>query len=139
MNDAALQALGSYEGGRMLFLGLGTGIGSALVDQHTVVSLDLGQLPHAGSREVFELLGKAGLKKLGKSRWQRLVIDTALKLRLITHSDEVVLGGGQAKHLRDLPSGLRQGGNEQVIQGGVRLWNELPDPTAMDDQVWRIL
>ena len=123
MNDAAMQALGSYEGGRMLFLGLGTGLGSALISEEIILTLELGHLPYKRGRTLGEMLGREGLKRLGKADWRRVVMEVAPSLMQAFLADSVVLGGGNAKKLKDLPSGVRLGHNLTAFRGGFRLWN----------------
>jgi polyphosphate glucokinase len=125
VNDAAMQALGSYEGGRMLFLGLGTGLGSALVANGFVQPMELGHLPY--KKGTFEdYVGSAGLEKRGKKRWRLDVTDAVAKLSAALEPDYVVLGGGNAKKLDVLPPNARLGANENAFTGGFRLW----DPNA---------
>jgi len=122
-NDAALQALGSYEGGRMLFLGLGTGLGSTLITGHMIIPLELGRMIYDRDRTLGEVLGRQGLKRLGKSRWRKAVnrITTALMHAFV--ADYVVIGGGNAKNVQDLPPGARLGHNLTAFRGGFRLWS----------------
>jgi polyphosphate glucokinase len=123
MNDAAMQALGSYQGGVMLFLGLGTGLGSALVVNHTVVPMELGRLSYKdGTFE--DYLGRRGLKKLGRKAWERLVAATAMRLSAAIHLDDLVVGGGNAKKLTYLPTGCRVGSNANAFVGGFRMWTD---------------
>jgi len=125
VNDAAMQALGSYEGGRMLFLGLGTGLGSALVANGFVQPMELGHLPYR--KATFEdYAGTAGLEKRGKKRWRRDIVDIVARLSSALEPDYVVLGGGNAKKLDELPPNARLGGNADAFAGGFRLW----DPEA---------
>jgi polyphosphate glucokinase len=125
VNDAAMQALGSYEGGRMLFLGLGTGLGSALVANGFVQPMELGHLPYR--KATFEdYIGSAGLEKRGKKRWRLDVADAVAKLSAALEPEYVVLGGGNAKKLDALPPKARLGANENAFTGGFRLW----DPEA---------
>jgi polyphosphate glucokinase len=125
VNDAAMQALGSYEGGRMLFLGLGTGLGSALVANGFVQPMELGHLPY--KKATFEdYIGSAGLKKRGKKRWRLDVADAVAKLSAALEPEYVVLGGGNARKLDALPPNARLGANENAFVGGFRLW----DPKA---------
>jgi polyphosphate glucokinase len=125
VNDAAMQALGSYEGGRMLFLGLGTGVGSALVANGFVQPMELGHLPY--KKATFEdYIGNAGLEKRGKKRWRLDVADAVAKLSAAMEPDYVVLGGGNARKLDALPPNARLGANENAFTGGFRLW----DPQA---------
>ena len=128
-NDAAMQALGSYEGGRMLFLGLGTGLGSALIAENTIIPLELGQLRYKESKTLGELLGKKGLEKLGKEAWTDVVKDAVAMLSVVFLTDYVVVGGGNAKKLGDSLPGVRMGHNLTAFRGGVRLWNIEQVPT----------
>jgi len=126
VNDAAMQALGSYEGGRMLFLGLGTGFGSALIANGFVQPMELGHLPY--KKGTFEdYVGSAGLEKRGKKRWRLDVTDAVAKLSAALEPNYVVLGGGNAKKLDALPPNARLGANENAFTGGFRLW----DPNAL--------
>jgi polyphosphate glucokinase len=123
INDAAMQALGNYKGGKMLFLGLGTGLGSALIVDDVVVPLELGHLPYrAGTFE--DYVGLRGLKKWGRKRWRRLVADVVARLAAALQVEEVVLGGGNVKKLKELPPRSRSGANANAFAGGFRLWNE---------------
>ena len=122
MNDAAMQALGSYEGGRMLFLGLGTGVGSALITEEVILTLELGQLPYRRGEMIGEALGRQGLKRLGKTAWRRAVTEVASALMKAFLADSVVIGGGNAKKLKELPPGVRQSHNLTAFRGGFRLW-----------------
>jgi polyphosphate glucokinase len=125
VNDAAMQALGSYEGGRMLFLGLGTGLGSALVANGFVQPMELGHLPY--KKTTFEeYIGNAGLEKRGKKRWRLDVADAVAKLSSALEPEYVVLGGGNARKLDVLPPNARLGANANAFTGGFRLW----DPEA---------
>ena len=121
INDAAMQAIGSYEGGRMLFLGLGTGLGSALVFDGIVEPLELGHLPYR--KATFEeYVSEHALEKRGKSRWRKAVFDVVERLSAAMEPDYVVLGGGGAKLLDELPPNSRRGGNENAFVGAFRLW-----------------
>jgi polyphosphate glucokinase len=123
VNDAAMQALGSYKRGKMLFLGLGTGLGSALVVDGVVEPMELGHLPY--KKATFEdYIGVRGLEKLGKKKWRRHVANVVKRLTAALEPDEVVLGGGNAKKLKDLPPGCRLGDNANAFAGGFRLWQE---------------
>ncbi len=134
LNDAAMQALGSYDGGRMLFLGLGTGLGSALIAGSTIISLELGQLPYRGKRTMGQVLSRNGLKVLGKARWRRAVRRVATALTDAFLVDYVVLGGGNADLLkRRLPPGSRLGHNMTAFRGGFRLWGLETVPVQMGD------
>jgi polyphosphate glucokinase len=122
VNDAAMQALGSYEGGRMLFLGLGTGLGSALIVDGFLEPLELAHLPYKKGRTYEDYIGLRGLQRLGKKRWARHVFDVVEKLKAALGADYVVLGGGNVKLLKDLPPGARMGENSNAQKGGVRLF-----------------
>jgi polyphosphate glucokinase len=138
MNDACLQALGSYDGGRMLFLGLGTGVGSALIADHLVLSLDMGRMRYGGER-VWEVLGEAGFQELGVKKWTKAVEEIVPVLKHAMMADYVVLGGGNVKEITELPDGVRRGHNRTVAEGGRRLWEEMPDPTEKLLGDWLIL
>jgi polyphosphate glucokinase len=121
VNDAAMQALGSYQGGKMLFLGLGTGLGSALVVDGIVEPMELGHLPYKDA--TFEdFVGTRGLDRLGKQNWRTCVADVVARLTAALEPDDVVLGGGNVKKLTELPPGSRAGDNANAFQGGYRLW-----------------
>jgi hypothetical protein len=122
INDAAMQALGSYHGRRMLFLGLGTGLGSALVWDNYVLPLELGDLPYRNGSIIEDYLGKAGQARLGEKVWQRDVRYALVQLKKSLIADYVVLGGGNAKELNEIPEGMELGHNRNAFQGGVRLW-----------------
>jgi len=123
INDAAMQALGSYEGGRMLFLGLGTGLGSALIVEGALAPMELAHLPY--KKGTFEdYVGLRGLEKYGKKKWRGFVNDVVLKLKAALVADYVVLGGGNAKSLKELPPNVRLGENANAFRGGTRLWEE---------------
>jgi predicted NBD/HSP70 family sugar kinase len=123
INDAAMQALGSYEGGKMLFLGLGTGVGSALIADNSIVPLELGRLRLRGVETMGELLGRRALKRISKKEWRQLVAEAVAMVSAAFVVDEVVLGGGNAKLMRELPHGVRLGHNLTAFRGGFRLWN----------------
>jgi polyphosphate glucokinase len=124
INDAAMQALGSYEGGRMLFLGLGTGLGSAMVLDRVLAPLELGHLPYKKGKSYEEYVGLAGLKRMGRRKWQATVFDVVDRLRRAFLVDYVVLGGGNVKKMEELPPGCRLGDNSHAFAGGLRLWEE---------------
>lgn len=126
INDAALQALGSYRGGRMLFLGLGTGLGTTLVLPDMVLPLELGDLPYRDHRIIEDFLGRSGIDELGSKEWEREVHFAVEQLKKSLIADYVVLGGGKAKKLRDLPEGAELGHNRNAFLGGVRLWQNDP-------------
>lgn len=123
MNDAAMQALGSYDGGRMLFLGFGTGLGSALIAENVIVPLELGNIPEPGGRTLGDILGRRGLKRLGKRRWRRAIAWAVPALMAATLADYVVLGGGNAKEIKVQPAGSRLSNNLTAFRGGFRLWH----------------
>ena len=123
INDAAMQALGSYKGGKMLFLGLGTGLGSAMVVDGIVEPMELGHLPYR--RRTFEdYLGIAGRASLGNKRWEQAVRDVVARLIAALEPEDVVLGGGNVKKLTRLPPGCRVGDNANAFVGGFRLWQK---------------
>jgi polyphosphate glucokinase len=124
INDAAMQALGSYKGGHMLFLGLGTGLGSAMVVDGIVQPMELGHLPYRKGRTYEDYLGVHGLKRLGKKRWRHHVAVVIEKLKAALEPDDVVIGGGNAKRLDELPVGCRLGDNANAFVGGFQLWKE---------------
>ncbi len=135
MNDAAMQALGSYDGGRMLYLGLGTGLGSALVVDWHVISLALGDLSYRRSR-FDDYLNKGAFRERGRKRWKAAVFDATQILRLAFEADYVVLGGGNATELDELPPAARRGHNDNAFVGGFRVWQErfhvLPEQKEAD-------
>jgi len=122
INDAAMQALGSYRGKRMLFLGLGTGLGSALIVDGVLEPMELAHLPYKKGRTYEDYLGLAGLKRLGKKKWRRHVNAVVRLLKTALEADYVVLGGGNARLLKRLPAGARRGHNATALRGGYRLW-----------------
>ena len=150
INDAAMQAVGSYEGGRMLFLGLGTGLGSTLIAEHVIVPLELGNLLYKEGQTYAETVGRRGLARLGKDAWRSVVKEMVGIFQKAFTADYVVLGGGNAKVLKtDLPAGTRLGSNLTAFRGGFRLWSlddiptlsaegaETPTPVAPTE--WRVL
>lgn len=138
INDACLQALGSYDGGRMLFLGLGTAVGSALIAERLVLSLDMGRM-HYADRRLWEILGDHGFEELGVKKWSKMVMEVVPFLKNAMMADYVVLGGGNVKELVELPDGVRRGHNRTVVEGARKLWEELPDPTEKPCTDWLIL
>jgi hypothetical protein len=135
INDAAMQALGSYEGGRMLFLGLGTGLGSAMISENVVVPLELGRLScRKGCETLGETVGKRGLEQLGEEAWRETVLELGVKLVEAFLADYLVLGGGNAARLgKDLPHGFRLGHNLTAFRGGFRLWGVDDVPVLSPD------
>lgn len=126
INDASMQALGSYHGGRMLFIGLGTGFGSALVWNGTVLPLELGELPYLAEGSIEDQVGKDGLKRIGRKDWQHDVDRIVTQMQRAFVADYVVLGGGCAKLLESLPAGAELGHNRNAYLGGCRLWQSNP-------------
>ncbi|MEO7274271.1 MAG: ROK family protein [Vicinamibacterales bacterium] len=122
INDAAMQALGSYRRGRMLFLGLGTGLGSALIVDGVVEPMELAHLPYRKGHTYEHYIGNAGRKRSGNKKWRRRVTDVITRLKAALLVDEVVVGGGNAKRLHTLPEGVRPGCNADAFAGGFRLW-----------------
>jgi polyphosphate glucokinase len=140
VNDAVMQALGAYDSGRMLFLGLGTGLGSALVTEHVVVPLELGSLPHPLGGTMAEHLGRGGLQRHGRSAWQKLVTETTAMLQAAFVADYVVLGGGNAKKVDPLPPRTRRGSTGDAFNGGLRLWEEVVEPhDRRPPAAWRVV
>lgn len=125
LNDAAMQALGSYQDGLLLFVGLGTGLGSALVADGVVIPLELGHLSFRKG-EYEDYVGKRGLERLGRKRWEKYVELVVARLIEALHPDDVVLGGGNARKLKTLPHGCRLGDNAYAFVGGFRLWETRP-------------
>jgi len=123
VNDAVMQAIGSYDGGRMLFLGLGTGLGTALIVDGVVEPMELGHLPFR-KRTYEDYVGSAGLERLGRKRWVKTVFEVVAFFQTALEPDYVVLGGGAAQDLEELPPGVRLGDNENAFVGGLRLWDE---------------
>jgi polyphosphate glucokinase len=124
INDAAMQALGSYDGGRMLFLGLGTGLGTTFIIDKTIAPMELAHLPYRKGKTFEDYVGERGLLKLGKRKWQRAVHDVTARLKAALVADYVVIGGGNAKKLEELPPGARLGDNANAFAGGQRLWDD---------------
>jgi predicted NBD/HSP70 family sugar kinase len=122
INDASMQALGSYKGGRMLFLGLGTGLGSAMIVDGALEPMELAHLSYKNGKTYEDYLGLRGLEKLGKKKWRRHVAKITEQLKAALEADYVVLGGGNVKKLKKLPPGARMGNNENAFVGGFRLW-----------------
>jgi polyphosphate glucokinase len=122
INDAAMQALGSYQGGSMLFLGLGTGLGSAMIVDRVLEPMELAHMPYQKGKTYEEYLGLCGIERLGKKKWRRQVAKVVKKLKTALEADYVVLGGGNSKKLDRLPPGARLGNNGNAFLGGFRLW-----------------
>jgi polyphosphate glucokinase len=122
VNDALLQAVGSYKGGRMLFLGLGTGLGTAMIVDNVGQPMELAHLPYKDDRTFEDFLGEAALEQLGVAAWKREVASVVARLQAALEPDEVVLGGGNVRLLEELPPGCRRGDNANAFAGGFRLW-----------------
>jgi polyphosphate glucokinase len=134
INDAAMQALGSYRGGRMLFLGLGTGLGSALTLDGMLFPLELGDLPYRDRDIIENFLGIPGIERLGEDEWKREVIFAVIQLKKSFIADYVVLGGGNVHRFDQLPDGIERGKNENAFLGGLRLW----ETQAGGEKKWQI-
>jgi polyphosphate glucokinase len=130
INDAAMQALGGYKGGRMLFLGIGTGLGSAMIFDGVVIPLELAHLPYKKGCTYEESIGLAGLQRQGKKRWRRSVLDIIERLQAAMVCDSVLLGGGNAKLMKGLPSHVMLGANSNAIKGGIKLWQDATMPES---------
>jgi polyphosphate glucokinase len=129
MNDAVMQAIGSYEGGRMLFLGLGTGLGSALIIDGIVAPMELGHLPFKKGRSYEDYAGDAARRRLGEKKWSKLVGEIVKRFSTALEADYVIIGGGNARKLKQLPKNARLGNNDFAFLGGFRAWRTAP-PTA---------
>jgi len=130
LNDAAMQAVGSYKGGRMLFLGLGTGLGSAMIVNGVLQPMELAHLGYKNGKSYEDYLGLRGLKRMGKKKWRRYVAKVTKSLKVALDADYVVLGGGNSKLLKNLPPGAKLGSNENAFLGGFRMWqkNQVENP-----------
>jgi polyphosphate glucokinase len=130
LNDAAMQAVGSYKGGRMLFLGLGTGLGSAMIVDGMLQPMELAHLTYKKRKSYEDYLGLRGLQRMGKKKWRRYVAKITKTLKIALEADYVVLGGGNSKLLKELPPGARLGKNENAFLGGFRMWqkNQVANP-----------
>ena len=124
VNDAAMQALGSYHGGRMLFLGLGTGLGSAMIINGAIEPMELAHLRYKKKKSYEDYLGSRGLKRLGLKKWRKHVNDVVKKLSAALEPEYVVLGGGNVHKIKKLPPRTERGGNEKAFVGGIRLWKQ---------------
>jgi polyphosphate glucokinase len=122
VNDALMQALGSYRGGKMLFLGLGTGLGSSLIVDGALVPMELAHLPYRNGKTFEDYVGERGLERHGKKKWRRSVEDVIARLVAALEPEYVVLGGGNAEKVEDLPPNVTRGDNEKAFEGGFRLW-----------------
>ncbi|MBZ9806661.1 MULTISPECIES: ROK family protein [unclassified Mesorhizobium] len=124
VNDALMQAIGSYEGGRMLFLGLGTGLGAAMIVDNVAQPMELAHLPYKKGKSFEDYVGERGLVKRGKKKWRKSVFDVVERLRAAMQPDYVVIGGGNVDKLDDLPADSRRGDNTRAFEGGFRLWRD---------------
>jgi polyphosphate glucokinase len=124
INDAAMQALGSYKGGRMLFLGLGAGLGSAMIVEGILEPMELAHLPYKSGMNYEDYVGVRGFKRLGKKKWRRHVTDVVKRLKDALGAEYVILGGGNSKNIKRLPPGARLGDNRNAFVGGARLWKK---------------
>lgn len=124
INDAAMQALGSYKGGRMLFLGLGTGLGAAMIVEGVLQPMELAHLMYKNGRTYEDYLGLRGLQRSGKKKWRKHVATITEKLKTALEAEYVVLGGGNSKKLKNLPPGALLGSNENAFLGGFRMWQK---------------
>jgi len=131
VNDAAMQAIGSYEGGRMLFLGLGTGLGSALVADGVIEPLELAHLPYRKQKTYEDYVGLESFERMGRKKWEHHVEKVVELLKHAMQADYVILGGGQATLLKSVPPGTRLGNNENAILGGLRLWSDFDGRGAL--------
>ena len=130
VNDAAMQALGSYKKGRMLFLGLGTGLGSAMIVDGLLEPMELAHLPYKNGKTYEDYVGIRGLERLGRKKWERHVAKIVQQLRDALQAEDVVLGGGNVKKLKQLPPGTRPGDNKNAFAGGFRMWEGDSDAQA---------
>ena len=130
INDATMQALGSYEGGRMLFLGLGTGLGATLILDGTVEPMEIGHMPYKRGHTFEDYAGERGRERLGNKKWRKAVTEVVARLKEVLEVDYVVLGGGNAARLKELPEGARLGDNLNAFKGGLHLWHG-DDPLAV--------
>ncbi|MBZ9776266.1 ROK family protein [Mesorhizobium sp. CO1-1-8] len=124
VNDALMQAIGSYEGGRMLFLGLGTGLGAAMIADNVAQPMELAHLPYKKGKSFEDYVGERGLEKRGKKKWRKYVFDVVDRLRAAMQPDYVVIGGGNVDKLDELPADSRRGDNTRAFEGGFRLWRD---------------
>jgi polyphosphate glucokinase len=128
INDAAMQAIGSYKGGRMLFLGLGTGLGATLIIDGVVEPMEIGHMPYKGGRTFEDYVGECGRERLGTKKWRKVVREVVGQLSRVLEVDYVVVGGGNARRLKTLPDNVSLGDNNNAFVGGLRLWEAGDDP-----------
>jgi predicted NBD/HSP70 family sugar kinase len=131
VNDAAMQALGSYRGGRLLFLGLGTGLGSALIMDGVLEPMELAHLPYKTGKTFEDYVGAAALKRKGEKKWKKSVMEVVAQLKAALQADHVVLGGGNSKLLTVVPRSVYLGNNSNAREGGFRLWQSEPVRKAL--------
>jgi polyphosphate glucokinase len=124
VNDALMQAIGSYDGGRMLFLGLGTGLGAAMIIKNVGQPMELAHLPYKKGASFEDYVGERGLEKRGKRKWRKYVFDVVNRLRAALQPDYIVIGGGNVDKLDELPEKSRRGDNTRAFEGGFRLWRD---------------
>jgi polyphosphate glucokinase len=124
VNDAMMQAIGSYEGGRMLFLGLGTGLGAAMIVDNVAQPMELAHLPYRKKKTFEDYVGERGLEKRGPKKWKESVFDVVEQLRAAMQPDYIVIGGGNVERLDELPPDCRRGDNARAFEGGFRLWRD---------------
>lgn len=134
INDAAMQAIGSYAGGRMLFLGLGTGLGATLILEGVVGPMEIGHLPYRRERSFEDYVGEQGRAQLGNKKWRKVVGEVVEQLSNVLESDYVVIGGGNARRLKSLPPNCRLGDNRNAFIGGLRMWQHATDPLQIGSQ-----
>jgi predicted NBD/HSP70 family sugar kinase len=132
INDAAMQAVGSYKGGRMLFLGLGTGMGATLILDGVVEPMELGHLPYKSGRTYEQHVGERGLERLGKKKWRKEVAEVVAKLSHALEVEYVVLGGGNVRLLKNIPEGARVGDNSNAMTGGRLIWRATGSPLLLE-------
>jgi predicted NBD/HSP70 family sugar kinase len=125
MNDACMQALGSYDGGRMLYLGLGTSVGSAFIYDGTIIPLAVGHLKLSHGKTIEECVNRVALEADENGKWEKYVTESAVALKTAFFADYVVLGGGNTKKIEELPEGCRRGGNHNAYFGGLRMWEDV--------------
>jgi predicted NBD/HSP70 family sugar kinase len=134
INDAAMQALGSYTGGRMLFLGLGTGLGATLILDGTIGPMELGHLPYKNGRTYEDYVGAQGLERLGAKKWRKVVCEVIEQFKTAFEVDYVILGGGNAERLKAIPKDVRLGDNSNAMTGGQLLWHQSDGPLALSSK-----
>jgi polyphosphate glucokinase len=122
INDATMQALGGYDGGRMLFLGLGTGLGATLILDGVVEPMEIGHMPYKHGRTFEDYVGERGRERLGNKKWRKAVAEVVVQLKKVLEVEYIVLGGGNARRLKKLPDGVRCGDNLNAFDGGLRIW-----------------